>query len=89
MLHVHVRVTRTTRRHFHAADGSGYDFICEQTLKLDKLNPQVAARLAGAFGQWRRYEPSRGELMRQALERIKATEGLSKDTFEIASRSLA
>ena len=75
--------------HFHAADGSGYDFICEQTLKLDKLNPQVAARLAGSFGQWRRYEPARGELMRQALERIKATDGLSKDTFEIASRSLA
>ena len=36
-----------------------------------------------------RYEPARGELMRQALERIKATEGLSKDTYEIASRSLA
>jgi len=27
--------------------------------------------------------------MRHALERIKATEGLSKDTYEIASRSLA
>jgi len=75
--------------HFHAADGSGYDFITEQTIKLDKINPQVAARLAGAFGQWRRYEPARSELMRQALERIKATEGLSKDTYEIASRSLA
>ena len=49
----------------------------------------MAARLAGSFGQWRRYEPARGELMRQALERIKATDGLSKDTFEIASRSLA
>merc|ERR1719460_569792 len=36
--------------HFHAADGSGYDFICEQVLALDKLNPQVAARLAGADG---------------------------------------
>jgi len=77
------------QQHFHAADGSGYDFICEQTLKLDKLNPQVAARLAGSFGQWRRYEPARGELMRQALERIKSTDGVSKDTFEIASKSLA
>ena len=32
--------------HFHAADGSGYDFICEQTLKLDKLNPQVTLTLS-------------------------------------------
>ena len=44
--------------HFHAADSSGYDFITEQTIKLDKINPQVAARLAGAFGQWRRYKPA-------------------------------
>jgi aminopeptidase N len=75
--------------HFHAPDGSGYDFILEQVLALDKINPQVASRLAGAFGQWRRYEPKRGELMRAALEKIKAADGLSKDTFEIASRSLA
>ena len=31
--------------HFHAADGSGYDFITEQTIKLDKINPQVSPNL--------------------------------------------
>ena len=58
-------------------------------MALDKVNPQVAARLAGSFGAWRRYEPSRSEQMKAALEKIKATDGLSKDTFEIAARSLA
>ena len=31
---------------FHAADGAGYRFIAEQILKLDAINPQVAARIA-------------------------------------------
>ncbi len=75
--------------HFHAADGSGYEFIGTQTIELDKRNPQVAARLCGAFGQWRRYEPALGALMKAQLERVKATDGVSKDTFEIAARSLA
>ncbi|KAJ8609027.1 hypothetical protein CTAYLR_008707 [Chrysophaeum taylorii] len=75
-------------RHFHSGDGKGYDFIADQICSIDKKNPQVAARLSNAFGSWRRYEPSRRDLMRQALERIKVTAGLSKDTLEIVSRSL-
>jgi aminopeptidase N len=58
-------------------------------LAADKLNPQVAARLVPPFGRWRRFEPRRAELMRQALERIVATPGLSKDVFEQVSKSLA
>ena len=30
---------------FNAADGSGYDFVAEIVLALDRKNPQVAARL--------------------------------------------
>ena len=74
--------------HFHAADGSGYDFITEQTIKLDKINPQVAARLAGSFNQWKKFDAKRQALMKEQLERIKAHEGLSKDSFEIVSRAL-
>jgi len=74
---------------FHKADGSGYAFTADQVIALDKKNPQVAARLATSFNQWRRFGDERQALMKQALERIKATPGLSKDTFEIASRSLA
>ncbi|KAH8067149.1 cytochrome-b5 reductase [Aureococcus anophagefferens] len=39
---------------FHAADGGGYDFVRDEVIATDKLNPQVAARLAGAFGNWRK-----------------------------------
>jgi aminopeptidase N len=74
---------------FHKADGSGYAFVAAQVIALDKKNPNLAARLASAFGQWRRYTPERSAQMKEALEKIKTTEGISKDTFEIASRSLA
>jgi len=75
-------------RAFHAEDGSGYDFVRAEVLVADKLNPQVAARLCGSFGQWRKYDAGRSAKMRAALEAIAATEGLSKDTLEIATRSL-
>jgi aminopeptidase N len=74
---------------FHSADGRGYAFLADMIIAADKLNPQIAARLVPAFGRWRRFEPKRAEMMRQALERIVATPGLSKDVFEQASKSLA
>ena len=74
---------------FHTADGRGYRFVTEMIIAADKLNPQIAARLVPAFGRWRRFEPKRAELMRQSLEQIAATPGLSRDVFEQASKSLA
>jgi len=73
---------------FHAKDGSAYEFIADQVIALDKRNPQVAARLASSFNTWRRHTEERQALMKAQLERIKA-EATSKDTLEIASRSLA
>ena len=74
---------------FHSPDGRGYRFLAEMVLDADKLNPQVAARLIIPFGRWRRFEPNRAALMHDALERIVAAPGLSKDVYEQASKSLA
>ena len=74
---------------FHSADGRGYAFLADMIIAADKLNPQIAARLVPPLGRWRRFEPNRAELMRQALQRIVDTPGLSKDVFEQVSKSLA
>ena len=74
---------------FHAPDGSGYRFVADRILDLDPINPQVAARLAKVFARWRQYEPGRAALMRAELERIAGRAGLSRDVYEIVSRSLA
>ena len=73
---------------FHAADGSGYAFLADMVLQLDKVNPQVAARLCGAFETWRRFDQGRQALIRKQLSRIAATEGLSRNVSEIVARTL-
>lgn len=74
---------------FHAADGSGYRFLAEQTCHLDAINPQVAARLARCFDRWRRFDTGRQTHARAALETMRSHAGLSRDVFEIVERSLS
>lgn len=74
---------------FHDANGAGYTFAADQVIALDVINAQVAARLARAFDRWRKFDTGRQSHARSALERIQATEGLSKDTFEVVNNALA
>jgi aminopeptidase N len=74
---------------FHAASGAGYGFLADRVIEIDAINPQVAARLMGAFSRWRKFDQARQELMKTELERILGTGKLSKDVYEIASKTLA
>jgi len=73
---------------FHDASGEGYRFLADWLLRLDPINPQTAARTAGAFETWRRYDETRRRMIRDELGRIAETDGLSKDLREIAERIL-
>ena len=75
--------------HFHAKNGQGYQFLADQIIALNTLNPQVASRMVGALTSWRRYDDGRQALMKAQLERIMTTEDISKDVYEVASKSLA
>ena len=74
---------------FHAADGAGYAFLGAQVRTLNTSNPQLAARLLGAFGQWRRYDPARQARVQAELEAILQLPELSRDLFEVATKLLA
>lgn len=74
---------------FHRADGYGYDFLAEQMLAIDKLNPQLAARLTTALESWRKLEPARRRGAEAALRKIAERSDLSANLFEMASRLLA
>ena len=74
---------------FHAADGGGYEFIANQVVKLDALNPQVASRLARAFDRWRKFDAGRQRHAGAALDRIRQHPGLSRDVTEVVTRALA
>lgn len=73
---------------FHDKSGAGYRLLGEVIRALDPINPQVAARLAGAFETWRRYDADRQRLMRAELEETLARQDLSPNLFEVASKIL-
>ena len=73
---------------FHRRDGAGYVFLTEQIMTIDGFNPHMAARLTGPLTRWRRYDKRRRAAMREALEAIVAKPDLSRDVYEVASKSL-
>ena len=73
---------------FHDPSGAGYRMIADLILALDPVNAQTAARFVAPLGRWRRIEPGRAAMMHAELERLVASPGLSKDTFEQVSKSL-
>ncbi len=73
---------------FHEKNGAGYQFLADQILTLDKLNPQIAARLLTPLTRWRRFAEEPQQMMKTQLARIVSAPKLSRDTYEIASKSL-
>ncbi len=73
---------------FHAADGSGYQFLVEILSDLNTRNPQVAARMIEPLIRLKRYDAGRQALMRNALEQLQALDKLSGDLFEKISKAL-
>jgi len=74
---------------FHAADGSGYQFLVEILSDLNTRNPQVAARMIEPLIRLKRYDAGRQALMRKALEQLKGLDKLSGDLYEKISKALS
>jgi aminopeptidase N len=74
---------------FNRIDGAGYEFVAEVVIALDPKNPQVAARLMGAFRSWRALEASRRARAEATLNRVSGMSGLSRDVSDIVARTLA
>ena len=72
---------------FHHESGEGYEFLANQILELDKINPQIAARLLTPLTRWKKFDSARQALMQVQLQRIKAHPSLSKDVFEVVGKS--
>ncbi|MCO1334581.1 aminopeptidase N [Microbulbifer sp. OS29] len=75
-------------KQFHKNDGSGFEFVADQVIALDKLNPQIAARMVIPITRWRKYTGAHAEEMQMALQKVADSHVLSKDLFEVVSKSL-
>lgn len=74
---------------FHAADGSGYALWAELVITLNKMNPQVAARLARSMDRWKKYPKNLQVHMKAALQSVADTKKLSSDVLEVVTKALA
>lgn len=73
---------------FHRADGAGYRFLADQVITLNKLNPQIAARLLGPLSKWQKYPAASRQRMIAELRRIESEPALSPDVYEVVAKSL-
>jgi len=75
---------------FHHEDGSGYKYLADTIMELDKINPQVAARMIGPFTKWKCYDKIRQGQMTKEIERVLQEGGreLSENVYEIISKTL-
>ncbi len=80
--------SRQNHRRFHSADGSGYQLLGETVLAVDGRNPAMAAALAQPLTRWRRFAGERGRRMRGALSDLAARSSLSRDLYEVVTKSL-
>ena len=74
--------------HFHRVDGAGYDLVADHIVRLNKTNPQMAARLLSPFLQWQRFAEPQQVQMQSSLQRIADVSDLSPDVYEIVNRAL-
>jgi aminopeptidase N len=74
---------------FHAPDGEGYKLLAEYILKMDAINEQLAARMAGPFKSWKSFDASLHPHAKAALQSILDAPGeRSAGVYEIVSKSL-
>lgn len=74
--------------HFHNIDGSGYRFTADRIIAIDRYNPSLASALAGTFRLYGRVSPERRRLMTAELERIIGNDRVSRNTYEVVTRTL-
>jgi aminopeptidase N len=73
---------------FHMRDGRGYQFWAQSVLKLDAINPQIAARLARALDRWTVFAEPYQEQMHVALQAVADAKTLSADVREVIVKAL-
>ena len=76
------------RVNFHRLDGEGYRLLADVVIELNRLNPEIAARIITPLTRWQRFDEARQALMRAELERIRGEE-LSPNVYEIVEKALA
>lgn len=74
---------------FHEKGGAGYRLLCTAVKRLDGTNPQLAARLLGAFSKAGRLLPELRAEVLKALNHLAASRVKSTDVQEMLTRLIS
>jgi aminopeptidase N len=81
--------TANNPRYFHCASGRGYQFLIEQLIMLNDINPQVASRLITPLIQFKSFDQYRQTMIKTKLEQFAKQVNISKDLKEKLDAALA
>ncbi len=73
---------------FHHASGRGYELLAQTVAELDDINPSTATRIVTPLTQWRRFDNNRQQLMKAQLQFLLDKKNISKDLYEVVSKSI-
>lgn len=76
------------RVNFHRLDGQGYAFLADVVKTLNRLNPEIAARLVTPLTRYHALDDARQSLMKAQLEQLRQ-EPLSRNLYEVIEKALA
>jgi len=71
---------------FHTPES--YMYMAEKIREIDSFNPSVAARLSESFNAYKKCPEALQSSMKLALQYILDTPNLSKNVFEIVSKTI-
>lgn len=84
-----IGVFAANKSQFAHESGRGIKFISKQIKEIDQINPQVASRLCAAFRDLKKMPTNLQSIARAELEEIIEIKTLSKNSYEIISKTLA
>jgi len=75
--------------YFHCKKGAGYQFLAQQIVKLNTINPQIASRLITPLIQYKGYAQPYQQLMKAELLMLQNLPDLSRDLKEKLDAALS
>ncbi|MEW6999437.1 aminopeptidase N [Colwelliaceae bacterium BS250] len=76
-------------KYFHQADGQGYQFLSEQIVKLNIINPQVASRILTPLIQFKAFSEGHQKMMKAQLQSLNSMPNISRDLQEKLTAALS
>ena len=64
-------------------DPDTFKWLCDEIIKIDKLNPQVAARVCSSFNFVKKFPHDLKTLAQTEIKRVLSETGLSKNSREL------